>query len=406
MKINCLTLNILTISVSAQSSQTVTIDGSSFESASSMYSLARGEAISDDGPLPEDIPLPPIPIKKPIEPTSPANSTSSSGSYSLKDLQRAKTSPSRASLPKIKPIHKAKTQSMSDEEKSEKRYSSSGYYESPHEEDGDEKPVRVRRSRDWTEDERKRKKGNFKLEFEKDGNKTATITSPVLKPGTGFKQISPDDRTAMNILDGTSPSKGRRLRPKTKRSPRNRSTSGDDGVPLRRSKTPIVKSPEQPCAVQQSTKISPSKYPKKPRSPVCTSRHHKEIASEKRLKALSTESLRSVSPGSDSVFYSEADAISDHQVHCHHCGKEVEIVTANDGSQDSIVTGVVEEASIVQPPAGFADSPNGVRPVHTTRLYKKLDKRFRSEERHADRRHFKNRHDTRAKVHILVFSEF
>lgn len=366
-----------------------------------MYSLARGEAISDDGPLPEDIPLPPIPIKKSLEQKSPTNSTSSSGSYSLKDLQRAKTSPSRASLPKItKPTHKAKTQSMSDEEKSEKRYSSSGYYESPQEEDGedgDEKPVRVRRSRDWTEDERRRKKGNFKLDFEKEAT---TITSPVLKPGTGFKQISPDDRTAMNILDGTSPSKGRRLRPKTKRSPRNRSTSGDDGIPLRRSKTPIIKSPEQPCAtVQPASKLSPSKYPKKPRSPVCTSRHHhKEIPGEKRLKALSTESLRSVSPGSDSVFYSEADAISDHQVHCHHCGKEVEIVTANDGSQDSIVTGVVEEASIVQPPAGFADSPNGVRPVHTTRLYKKLDKRFRSEERHADRRHFKNRPDTRAKV--------
>ncbi|GAB0091358.1 uncharacterized protein DMENIID0001_061920 [Sergentomyia squamirostris] len=387
------------VPVSAQSSQTVQ-DGSSFESASSIYSLARGDAVCDDTVTMDEQKLSPTSTAHTIKP-SPAHSvsSSSSGSYSLKDFTR-KMSPSRTSKSVTTP--KPKTESVSDDERSEKRYSSSGYYESPHDDGTEVKLVRGRRSRDWNEDERRRKKGALKLEFEKDIPVEKSFTSPHGKPSSAFKQISPDDRTALNILDGTSPSKGpvKRLRPKTRRSPRNRSTSGEDTLG-RRGKTAVIRSPEQTPATHVATKLSPSKYPtmqphKTLYSPGGSPRKHKDPSPVKRLKALSTESLRSVSPGSDSVFYSE-DAVSEHQVHCHHCGKEVEIITAAADSQESLRIADDERAEIVQPPAGFADSPNGIRTHHHTRLYKKMDKRFRSEERHGERKHYRNRPDTRAK---------
>lgn len=71
----------------------------------------------------------------------------------------------------------------------------------------------------------------MRLDIEKENMKS--LTSPIKKPTTtatmststttattptaAYKQISPDDRVAMNVLDGTSPNKAKRFRPKTRR---------------------------------------------------------------------------------------------------------------------------------------------------------------------------------------------
>lgn len=103
-----------------------------------MYSLARVDAICDDsGVLDDTIPLPPIPTQNTVKssPSHSAASSSSAGSYCPNGSKKPmKTSPSRTNV--VKPIQpmKPKTESVSDDEKSEKRYSSSGYYESPQDE--------------------------------------------------------------------------------------------------------------------------------------------------------------------------------------------------------------------------------------------------------------------------------
>lgn len=387
-------------------SQTVTLEGSSFDSASSLHSLARVEAICEDSSVPEE-----RVASTPIPKASPAHSVSSSSSDSY-GVPATKTSPSRPTIPKPLPqIKKGKLESVSDDERSEKLMSSS------HDEK-DYKTLRARKSRDWSEEERRRKKGNFKLEFDKEVKTTLISPGALRQQNSAIKKISPEDKTALNILDGASPTKTKRFRPKTRKTPRIRSAPGEtEGTnTIRRSKTPvIIKSPEKhkplvsalkpttattskdlPTLTHPDTKkLSPSKY-QKPASPISSPKKHpKSCSPVKRLKAISTESLRSVSPGSDSVFYSEQDHLD--QVHCHHCGKEVEVVTAMGGSEESVVI-VDDGPDIVQPPEGFADSPNGINKTHTIppalKYYKKYDKRFRSE----DRRHLKKGSDCRAKV--------
>ncbi|XP_065078068.1 uncharacterized protein LOC135701218 [Ochlerotatus camptorhynchus] len=388
----------------------ITQEGSSFESASSLYSLARVDAICEDTPPIEEKPSPPPQIP-PLPKASPAHSVSSSSSGSYNRANKKRTgSPSRPTIPKTLPAKpKIKPESISDDERSEKRYSSSH----------DEKDVKgtlarpTRRGRDWNEEERRRKKSLFKLEFDKDSLKT--YTTPMLRqPSPGFKKLSPEDKGALNVLDGASPSsKQKRFRPKTRKSPRSRSSVGEDTVstPMRRVKTPLIRSPEKPQASTlpavtiATPKLSPCQYYSQIRSPPSVGSPMKQkISPEKRLQAISTESLRSVSPGSDSVFYSEADALShsEKQVHCHHCGKDVEVVSVPGESEGSMTALTLDSTDgdrpdIVQPPEGFADSPDCTKTPHHTRLYKKMDKRFRSEDRHADRRHFKSRQEYRAK---------
>ena len=425
------------------------VEGSSFESTSSVYGMpasleavlaakaaVQGAATCTSSSVDEggEVSVAKTPKRVSVKAPSPPSTRSSSASSSTSDTyknshvlhppppptatpqttttpaakelpSRSKGSPSRTNV--VTPIvvkHVAKFESVSDEEE---------------EADLGSRLAASRRSLgrlDWNEEERRRRRNTLKLELEAGEANGKSIASPKTKISTTFKKISPDDRTALNILDGASPSKTKRFRPKTRRSPRNRNSAL--GTPSANAVVPpsvvvvpttAVTKPSASLVVQPQL-LSPSASPQKKQ----LSGRGAKPSTELRLKALSTESLRSVSPGSDSVFYSEVDLTQEHQVspcpfcaacqpllsnvplkvQCHNCGKEVDIVAAHPEDQATDQS-EADRPEIVQPPAGFADSPNG---LPKPRLYKKLDRRHRNEDRSGgERRHHRNRSESRAK---------
>jgi len=84
---------------------------------------------------------------------------------------------------------------------------------------------------------------------------------------------------------------------------------------------------------------------------------------------VSAESLRSISPGSDSVFYSDPSNRALSSPRCIRCNNEVDADYSNDTNTDIV--------DIVKPPEGFGDSPE----EPPTTPIKRLTKRYRSEER-------------------------
>ncbi|XP_053611139.1 serine-rich adhesin for platelets isoform X3 [Plodia interpunctella] len=251
------------------------------------------------------------------------------------------------------------------------------------------------------------------------------------KDGTGNGNISPRKhrrlrdsprrKTGSNCSSVKSPTSNNNhtiysCRPR-KKSGSNESISLPGSLPRRKQSIPTV-----PCLgsleaediettrtlTSAGSRLTPLRYIK---SPTTSPRHHrKQDKDGKFAKAASAESLRSVSPGSDSVFYSEqtehsfAGADGEAKAHCLHCGKEVHIVTApHEHDSRASRTSHTDESyadatpEIVPAPAGFADSPSCVsskKQASGARLYKKLDKRYRSEDK---TRHYRSRQDVRAK---------
>lgn len=87
------------------------------------------------------------------------------------------------------------------------------------------------------------------------------------------------------------------------------------------------------------------------------------------MKTVSAESLRSISPGSDSVFYSDPSNRVTLSPRCTRCNNEVNISYTDNTNNNEII-------DIVKPPDGFGDSPD-----EPSSYKNKMTKRYRPEER-------------------------
>ncbi|XP_025988149.2 uncharacterized protein LOC105202015 isoform X2 [Solenopsis invicta] len=447
---------------SAPASTTATAEGSSFESASSIYSLARSEAVIEE-------PCSPPPILEEAEipfgleippPVMRSSSSSSSGSYDLKD---AMTDPNH-NVEQGGPSSSGHALDLELDRDEGHRSSSGGYAESPPE------------HRMWSEEERRRKKKNFNLDFLGTTSTNVEVEHPPEPTYPENVEVSPtpshrhrsrgkptptrsphrNNRKQRDSVAQQSTQLQQQQQQQVVRSPQkeewrmeqtedgqhaptsddsscshhyhmhhhhhhhiermHRENAGDTGRHRRTRESPRRKTsgyistrrrsttedknaaitgslPRRKSRVADdivcSSRLSPGRYQRSPGHNGQRALVIETQSPEARIKAMSAESLRSVSPGSDSVFYSESadqclSVTALDAAHCHHCGREV-------------------SEEIVRPPAGFADSPEGHRTTskHVTghRLYKKFDKRYRSEDR-GDRRHRRSsagRSDIRAK---------
>lgn len=170
------------------------------------------------------------------------------------------------------------------------------------------------------EEERRRRKEKLRLDIEHDN--VDSLTSPTNKQCTSFKRISPNDKTALQILDGGTQAKTKRIRPKTRRSVfDNKKLTLYTQFLLTQHSFSLIRSPrartlnEEPTFLRRSDAVSPEKvdteslHRRKPSKCIASGSVAIGKRTENRLNALSAESIRSVSPGSDSVFYSEVDVI-------------------------------------------------------------------------------------------------
>ncbi|CAH2043452.1 unnamed protein product, partial [Iphiclides podalirius] len=204
---------------------------------------------------------------------------------------------------------------------------------------------------------------------------------------------SPRRKTGTNSVLAKSPTSANNhsYRPRRK-SGSNESISLPGSLPRRKQSIPTV-----PCMssleaedvettrtlTNAGSRLTPLRYVK---SPTTSPHHHRKQDKEQTEHSLG---------GADG----EAKA------HCLHCGKEVHIVTAtHEHDSRASRTSHTDESyadatpDIVPAPAGFADSPSCIPPKKSAsgaRLYKKLDKRYRSEDK--SRHHYRHRQDVRAK---------